>query len=199
MGFTRKTLVIFLAATLTLSTAVATEKSPVPVSELSALRKQLGWSRDYLKRCNAGRPLNEIYELIGEQKWFEVTKQSEMWLEQCPIDIRIHTFAAIGFSELGITERSNYHTDAWQTLMDDIFASGKGTRTSPVEVISVSEEYDVLFILRAKLKRQRVVQGEVAMDEIEFTTQNGKAGKLYFNPAAHLQRLIENRAFDDMP
>lgn len=196
MRLNQKVQAAFVAVMVLTGSPVAKSTLAIDVSELPKLRKQIGWSRDYLARCDSGRPIREIYELIEKKQWREVTTQSEAWLTQCPIDIRVHLFAGIGYSELGSTERAKYHSDAWKTLMDDIFASGKGTKDSPVEVISVSEEYDVLFMLRATLKHQEIVQGEVAMDEIEFETQSGKIGKLYFNPAAHFQRLIENRGFD---
>lgn len=74
--------------------------------------------------------------------------------------------------------------------MESILSSGDGkTPETAYVTVSVSEEYDVLFLFGLEPTGQVLIPGEVLVDELTATNEQGEEFTIYFNPAAHFFRL----------
>ncbi|KAA3638611.1 MAG: DUF4919 domain-containing protein [Proteobacteria bacterium] len=156
----------------------------------SELRKTIGWSDDYNSVCMMGRPLSEMNDAMNKEEWNKAIAVGDAWLNQCPIDIRVHYYMMISMERIGNESGAQDHFRWLSGLMDDLVASGDGkTPETAFEVISIAEEYDVLFVLGLKKKSQALISGPVLCDLITATDENGKEISIYFNPAAHFERL----------
>ena len=156
----------------------------------SELRKSIGWSDDYNSMCMVGRPLSEMAEAMTNEVWSKAVAIGDAWLNQCPIDIRTHYYMGISMDQLGNESSSQNHFRWMSGFMDDLVASGDGkTPDTAYEVISISEEYDALYIFGLKKKSQALISGPVMCDLITATDENGNEVSIYFNPAAHFVRL----------
>lgn len=137
-----------------------------------------------------GRPLSEMNDAMNKEEWNKAIAVGDAWLNQCPIDIRVHYYMMISMERIGNESGAQDHFRWLSGLMDDLVASGDGkTPETAFEVISIAEEYDVLFVLGLKKKSQALISGPVLCDLITATDENGKEISIYFNPAAHFERL----------
>lgn len=181
------------------SPVIADEVDPGPAeqTDFSALRQELGWSDDFSRKCESGRPLGDMVKLMNEGEWAAAAELALPWLDACPIDIRVHYYRAISLSELGQEDEATPHLEWTRGLMDSIFASGDGkTPQTAFVVVSIAEEYDVLSLLGLKRETQSLVGGgEALLDQFEVTDEDGETHWIYFNPAAHFARLA--RMFPD--
>ncbi|MGX5172497.1 DUF4919 domain-containing protein [Aliikangiella sp. IMCC44653] len=154
------------------------------------LRKQLGWQANFSALCESNRPLNTIVLAMNEENWIEASLIGAEWLQQCPVDMVVHYYTAVCLEQLGQSEDASHHYRWSKGLMNSIVATGDGrTATTAYETISVSEEYDVLYFFDLEQKSQALVRGEVLLDLIVATNQQGEEFSIYFNPAAHFYRL----------
>jgi len=162
------------------------------LSNYSELRKKIGWSDNYADVCRFGRPISKMTESMNNEQWSMAASIGDLWLKQCPIDIRVHYFAAISLEKLDREDEAESHFRWMKGLMDDLVASGDGkSAKSAYEVISISEEYDALYLFGLEKKSQSLISGEVTCDLITATDENGKEVSIYFNPAAHFVRLAK--------
>lgn len=154
------------------------------------LRTELGWSDEYNAKCVQGRPLSLMSKAMTEAKWQQAANLGLAWLEKCPIDIRGHLYMSIALRELGQEQGSQDHIRWTHGLMDSIVASGDGkSSASAFEVISIAEEYDVMYLFGLKVTSQSLISGEPMCDLLVGTDEFGEEVSLYFNPAAHFARL----------
>lgn len=158
--------------------------------DYAALRKEYGWSSTFYDRCESDRPLKVIVETLNSAKWQEAVQLGRSWLSHCPVDMRIHFYTGIALSKSGDEASAKDHYRWARGLMDSLVASGDGkTPETAYETISVSEEYDALYFFGLRHKKQALIQGKVLCDLITASNKDGKEFSIYFNPAAHFERL----------
>ena len=58
--------------------------------DFSSLRQEIGWRDDFSNICESDPPFNKIGALIRDGKPSEAANLGRGWLEQCPVDIRVH-------------------------------------------------------------------------------------------------------------
>ena len=158
--------------------------------DYSALRQEIGWSDDFSARCEHDRPIESIVSLMNDEKWRDAIAVGMPWLEKCPIDIRLHYYVAISYSELGSEPEAETHLQWFKGLMDSVVATGDGkTPQTPYVTVSVDEEYDALYFFGLKVTGQSLVQGVALLDAFTAENEEGKEFTIYFSPAAHFARL----------
>lgn len=154
------------------------------------MRETIGWSKDYLVKCENGRPLSKMIMAMNDAQWQAAADLGLAWLNTCPVDIRAHYYTGISLSELRRDEQADHHFRWSNGLMDSVMASGNGkSPKTAFKVISISEEYDVISILGLSLKRQSLVSTVPMCDLLVTIDEQGNEVSLYFNPAAHFARL----------
>jgi Domain of unknown function (DUF4919) len=158
--------------------------------DFARLRAEFGGRSDFVAICERDRPLHRLAESARQQDWKDVVAASEPWLKQCPVDIDAHLIRAIALKEIGRVAESDDHVDWVRGLVDSVLTSGDGrTPQTAFVVISVAEEYSMLRVLRVRPIRHAILSGGV--DELFVKGDDGVAGVIYFNPAAHVRRLGE--------
>ncbi len=165
--------------------------------DFSALREEIGWSEDFSALCENDRPLKTMRDLIrqddalGRQDNLDETIDIGLdWLNGCPIDVRVHFYTALSYIRLGQEAEAEVHKQWVNGLMESIIASGDGkTPETAYVTVSVNEEYDVLFLFGLEPTGQALIPGEVLVDELTATNEQGEEFIIYFNPAAHFARL----------
>jgi len=112
-----------------------------------------------------------------------VSELSEKILDGNYLNIKAHLYDAYALEKLGDASGSEFHSRVGTSLIKSVLASGDGTEpASAFDVISVAEEYDVLYALRLSVKGQELVtEGGSSYDKMTvFDTETGKTGELYF-------------------
>ena len=123
--------------------------------DFTALRREIGWSEDFDERCGFNETAGEMVSLMNGGKWTQAVTAGLAWLESCPIDIRIHYYTWISYSEAGQERKGKVHFEWVMGLMESVLATGDGkSAESPLVTISVQEEYDVLLVLDLEPKKQ---------------------------------------------
>lgn len=154
------------------------------------MRTTIGWSKDYLVKCENGRPLSKMIMAMNDAQWQTAVNLGIRWLNTCPVDIRVHYYTAISLSKQGQNPQAEDHFRWSDGLMDSVMASGNGkSPKTAYKVISISEEYDVISILGLSLKRQSLISSNPMCDLLVTIDEHGNEVSLYFNPAAHFARL----------
>lgn len=154
------------------------------------LRNALGWSEDYVIRCENGRPTKKIVDALNNQQWQLAASIGGRWLNQCPIDLRAHYLTAIAHKNLGNQLAEMNHQQWMEGLMESIMASGDGQGPlSAFVTISVSEEYDALYMFGLRSESQTLVNTSPVCDVIRAVDDDGNNMDIYFAPNAHFARL----------
>lgn len=161
--------------------------------DFSSLRQEIGWRDDYSNICESDPPFNEMRTLIGDGKPSEAADLGRGWLEQCPVDIRVHDLTYIALTEAGEPEEGKFHRDWAQGLLDSIMATGDGrTHETAFITISVGEGYALLYLLRLQLVGRTTVKDEVGRpvgDVLIVKDREGNEFPLHFTPKAHFARI----------
>ncbi|MCY3838455.1 MAG: hypothetical protein OXH09_07425 [Gammaproteobacteria bacterium] len=74
--------------------------------DYSALRMELGWADDFRARCERDYPVGRLSALMRAAQWSETVESGRLWLEGCPVDVRVHDMVRIALAELGRSEES---------------------------------------------------------------------------------------------
>ena len=86
-------------------------------------------------------------------------------------------------------------------LMRSVMASGSGkSADDPFVTISVTEEYDLLFMFELTPTNQALMDTDPPVDRFDVVTRGGDKTTVYFYPKAHFERLASNpqAVFDAM-
>ncbi len=161
--------------------------------DYTALREEIGWSEDYSARCEMQRPVREIEKKIIQGQLDQAAGQGLAWLEQCPIDIRVHMLVTTAQFRLGKKTAAGNHRQWVDGLFDSITASGDGeTSQTPFVTISVGEEYDMLLLRGLDRIKQETVPSESSpLDLLTVRDKEGNESEIYFSPKAHWARLAK--------
>ncbi|MED5524962.1 DUF4919 domain-containing protein [Gallaecimonas pentaromativorans] len=161
-------------------------------ADYDGMRKQLGWSDQYIARCEQGNPVKAMDEAMMAKQWQQAATLGQNWLPQCPVDMRVQFFTAIALDKLGQGAQSKAHFAWTKGLLDSVMASGNGkTPATALETISVAEEYNTLYLMQLQPKDQALVSGPIMCDRLTATSEDGEQVTLYFNPKAHFARLMK--------
>ncbi|MCH1919589.1 DUF4919 domain-containing protein [Shewanella sp. A3A] len=190
-----------LVATMLLTACVSSAHPPAHAAvdwadenvNFDAMRTTIGWADDDQQRCHDGRPLAEIYQAADANNWAELAKIGQQWLQQCPIDIRINYMTSMALEQLGEQAASDDHYRWFDGLMQSLVSSGDGTTPATAYVtVSVQEEYDAMYFFQVRPTSQRLINNPLC-DEVHVVDSAGEQAVLYFNPAAHFNRLKQQR------
>lgn len=191
------TLIGFATSAMAVNQATDKRYDWSKTADFSALRKTIGWSDSYEARCVNGRPLKQLHQSINNENWSQAVTTGKKWLNQCPIDMHIHKYVGLSMSQMGDQEGAKNHFRWMDGLMSDVLASGDGkTQDKAFEVISISEEYDVIRMFGLQPQSQALINGSdgTMYDLMTVADSEGNQIQLYFNPAAHFERL--SKMFD---
>lgn len=156
------------------------------------LRHSLGWSDDFIAKCEVNQPLREMVERMNADEWTAAAAIGSSWLDQCPVDMRAHFYTGIALAESGHEADAEHHFRWVDGLLDSIVSSGDGkSPETAYQTISISEGYDVLYFFGLRPKNQALVSSPVLVDQITATNEEGEEFSIFFNPAAHFDRLAK--------
>jgi len=158
--------------------------------DFTTFRTEAGRNENFTSVCETGRPTREMVSFMNDKKWSDAVAIGLSWLESCPVDIRIHYYTAISLDELGREPESEVHFRWVDGLLESILVTGDGeTEATAYVTISVTEEYDVLYLANLKPTNQALLQGKTLLDVFTAENEEGKEYTIYFNPVAHFNRL----------
>jgi hypothetical protein len=127
----------------------------VDASAFAKLRSDYSSRAEYDAFYIGDEKRRALTEAIKAKNAEQVVALGRPWLERCPVDAEAHFHVAMAMSALGRHREAFSHLYSFHGLVQSILESGPGTsKQNAFKVISVSEEYDVLRVLRAELVNQ---------------------------------------------
>jgi len=170
------------------SSAAALAPANVPdVAELGRLRAEYGGRKDFDELCYSRNTIEQISLLSDAGQWNEVLALSQPWVERCPVDIAARLVTAAALKKLGREAEAQEQLAWYRGLIDSILVSGDGkTPATAYVVISIREEYSVLYDLGLRPTEQALLDGGI--DAVKAESKSGTS-TVYFNPAASFRRL----------
>ena len=115
----------------------------------------------------------------------QTIKQSQAWLEKVPVDAEVYLMVSMCMKEKGDLKSYCQCIAPFYGLLQSITATGDGkSQETAFKVISISEEYFLLYEVGAKLKRQSLVGH---CDKMEVERQGGKEYTFYFDVSVSLK------------
>ena len=192
MVLTRALVVSLTLAAGAAATAAEDARNWHELPDFSALRQEIGWREDFWNICENNRPIQNMRALMdGNPKG--AVRLGRSWLEQCPVDVRIHHETFVALTKSGDPEEGQVHLEWSKGLMSAIAATGDGkTPATAYETISVGEGYAVLHLLRLRLVDRSTVEDETGMivaDAMTVEHPDGSTSTMYFSPKAHFARI----------
>ena len=161
--------------------------------DFSDLRQEIGWRDDFSAVCESDPPFNRMQTLIRDGVPSEAAGLGRQWLEQCPVDIRVHHLTYVALTLSGEPDEGKLHRDWAQGLLDSILATGDGrTPETAYVTISVGEGYALLYLLRLQLVGRTTIKDEVGRpvgDVLIVNDTDGNEFPLHFSPKAHFARI----------
>lgn len=156
----------------------------------SELRERIGWSEDFVQKCEADRPLRKMAEHMKAEEWAEAAAMGSSWLARCPVDMGAHYYTGVALDEQGAQEAAAHHFRWANGLMDSVVSSGDGrSPETAFETISIAEGYDALYFFGLKPTDQALIRSPIMVDLITVTNDEGEQLSVFFRPAAHFDRL----------
>ncbi|MBI1213363.1 MAG: DUF4919 domain-containing protein [Alphaproteobacteria bacterium] len=165
------------------STMVARIKSGDVGADFAALREAYAKSPKY-------QPYGGDYDdaRLAMRKAFNihdcksVLSDAGKVLEAIYIDIASHLLSASCQETAGNEEKAGFHRAIARGLMDAILATGDGkTAKTAYSVVTISEEYDVLYMLGLNVETQALAsEGGHVYDQIVAKSDKGDTQTLYF-------------------
>ena len=166
--------------------------------DYSALRMELGWADDYRARCERDYPVGKLSALMRAGQWTETVESGRLWLEGCPVDIRVHEMVRIALAELGRSEESEVHFRWVKGLLESVASSGDGQSTETAYItISIPEGYAVMHLLGLRVLERSVTtasDGRIVADVFAVEDSQGSKSTLHFKPEAHFARIRHDEA-----
>ena len=164
--------------------------------DYSALRMELGWADDFRARCERDLPIGELSALMQAAKWTETVESGRLWLDRCPVDIRVHDMVRVALAELGRSEESEIHYRWTKGLLESVASSGDGQSTETAYItISIPEGYAVLHLLGLRVLGRSVTtasDGRITADVFAVEDSEGNKATLHFKPEAHFARIRQD-------
>ena len=100
----------------------------------------------------------ELSRLCDEGRWAEVLRRSDdMWVSWS-LSPRFHLLVGYAASHLDDDEEVELSRFQFQTCLDALLGTGKGTPASPYEVLRTCDQYDVIGALGLRGHMQRAVE-----------------------------------------
>jgi hypothetical protein len=157
--------------------------------DFTALRLAYARRRDYDARCE-GSPGDAFMPALEAKRFADAAAVAERWLQRCPVDARVHQWAASAYYQAGMQAPFEVHARWHEGLVQSILAGADGlSPASPWRVIAVMEAYVALQHLKLKRVDQAIVEGEFPLDMIEVRDEAGTTATRYFDARWQLRRL----------
>ncbi|WP_410209610.1 DUF4919 domain-containing protein [Aquirhabdus sp.] len=159
--------------------------------DYAKLRNDYGQRDDFEKICIDKPHTQEMVIAMNTQQFDQLITLTNDWVNQCPVDIQGHLFRGTAFLRTGQKDKAIEQYKWVGGLMKSILASGDGkTSDTAFVTISVPEEYQVLSMMRLRLVKQELIMKPLR-DKLDTLDQSGVEHIIYFNPAAHFDRLAK--------
>jgi hypothetical protein len=167
--------------------------APLPAWEddvdFTALRLAYARRRDYDARCE-GSPGDEFMPALEAGRFSDAAAVAERWLQRCPVDARVHQWAASAYYQAGMQAEFEAHARWHEGLVRSILAGADGlTTATPWRVIASMEAYVALQYLQLKSVQQSIIEGDPPLDRIDVRDAAGASGTRYFDARWQLRRL----------
>lgn len=157
--------------------------------DFTALRLAYGRRRDYDARCE-GTPAADFTPALDEGRFKDAAAVAERWLQRCPVDARIHQWAASAYYQAGMQSEYELHARWHEGLVKSILAGADGlTQATPWRVIASMEAYIALQYLELKPVQQSIIEGDPPLDRIDVRNAAGETSTRYFDARWQLRRL----------
>jgi hypothetical protein len=129
-----------------------------------------------------GAERNEIFDLYERKQMPLCTEKTLAWLAACPIDAKMHAFAAQLMHEQHHVAEYVKHKALFFNLLHAITSSGDGlTLATAMQVVSVHEEYTLLSHLNAERDKQQLLHEQDETYDVLTVKIDGNPVTLYFN------------------
>jgi hypothetical protein len=138
--------------------------------DFGALRRAYSESEDFQSGGEAAQQ-SAMFVALGERDFARAITSARQALDIKYVGIDAHFTLYIAYQKTGETEKSKFHYAIWKGLIDSIFASGDGMSTeTALEVIGIDEEYAIIRVLGAELKKQALhFEGDHKYDILTIT------------------------------
>ena len=158
------------------------------VSFFTKLRMDYSQRKDFEPRWESDPAHEAVVAAYDANDYKRVVTLSKVWLATCPVDANGHMMLATAAKDLGDLKTYMHHLFFAYGLMQSVMQSGDGlTPKTAFKVISVSEEYSVIFKSGADITNQSLVGGPC--DKMDCKLPNGKAITLYFDVSIPMKAL----------
>lgn len=178
---------------------LAAARQDPTTADFTALRMALAESPDFNPYLIAdSEKIEALRAAVGREDHAEVIHLGEALLEEDYLRLQYHLVVGFAHHQVGNTEQADYHHTFLKGVLESILASGDGqSLATAIQVISVSEEYDVLTALLLKPEAQTLMHHEGhAYDQIRAVDSEGRPHVLYFNvdiPYSALRGMFRDR------
>lgn len=103
-------------------------------------------------------PLADMLAALNNKNYAKAIELAEKVLTDNYVTIKAHLVCLAAYRELGDTEKAKYHLFVSRGLLNSLTQSGDGkSPETAYAVISVEEEYDLLYYLGLKMQSQALV------------------------------------------
>lgn len=162
-------------------------------STAAQLRQSIASAGNYEQRCLHERPIQALVDTMNKADWSAAHRIANGWLQQCPIDIRIHFYAAIALTQLANDSAADKHFNWANALMDAIAASGDGRSCHSAYVtVSLSEEYDAMELFGLQNEHVAPINDGNSCDRFSVRDEDGVKSTIFFQAHNTDERLAAN-------
>lgn len=152
--------------------------------DFKSLRMAYAETKEYSPYGVGNDKINPMFKALENKKYEDALKLADEILKTNYVEMNSHFIASAANSALGNKEKSDFHRSVFLGLVNSIVEGkdGKSAKTA-YEVISVPEEYVILYTLGYKRGSQALVEeGGHKFDVLTVTdSKTNETAKLYFN------------------
>lgn len=163
---------------------LAQAKGGAAAVDFTTLRYAYAGSSQYNPYDAKESELRALMQKAYEDKNYpEAIKQAQAILDSDFVNIDAHIISDLSFRRLNQPQQAKYHEQMVRGLIQSIAASGDGkTPETAFVVISISEEYSLLFVRGLKKVKQALRRaGDHRYDQMSVEDKSGGKDEIFFN------------------
>ena len=152
--------------------------------DYKSLRMAYTETKDYSPYGTGSDKTNGMFQALSDKKYKEALKLADEILKTNYVEMNSHLVSAEANDALGNKEQAEFHKAVFLGLMNSIIGGRDGKSVaSSYEVISVPEEYVIMFTLGYKVKSQGLINKDGHKFDLlsGVNTKTNETTDLYFN------------------
>ncbi len=132
-----------------------------------------------------------LWDAANARDWKKILRAADAVLAQSYVDLDAHFFARHAAKQLGDKAKEDLHHWLEIGLLQELRKTGDGqSEATPMVVLSVDDEYFILHMVGATLRRQTLGRcGTAPCDHMEVVDEDGKESTWYFDVHIPMERL----------